>query len=292
MAQDGRKTDHKKREEIRKKAIERINAGESPENVIKEIGYHRSAVYAWLKRYKQCGENIGSLAYKKNHGPKGKLSPEHKKAIFKAITENAPDIHMSGICFWNRETLQGYIRQHFNISISISTVGRLMLEFGLSSRKPLAAAIAKDRKSIELWRKEEYPSINKEAKRSNAAIYYLDIADVRPGYTEAPVPAKKGPKKNTAHFNFRSIPRMLYVISTKGVTYFMSLTNWFLHNEFIDLLRRIASVENRNFYLIVYGTPVQGYKRRLKRLNDELCMEIKVFHIKPNKTRPPQSANN
>lgn len=52
---DGRKLDHKTREAIRKRAVQRILDGESPEVIAKTLGYHRSAVYQWLKRYAEGG---------------------------------------------------------------------------------------------------------------------------------------------------------------------------------------------------------------------------------------------
>lgn len=283
MTLDGRKIDHKTREGIRRKAIERIIAGEKPGKVIKDFGVHRSAVYAWIKRYKENGNDPDVLAYKNNHGPKSKLTTGDKKDLFKTITTSTPDEQKLESRIWNRETLQRYIHEHYRIKLSLSTVGRLLDDFGLASRKPLAAARAKNPDHVEKWHKEEYPGIRKEAKKSDASIYFLDKADVRSEYIEKPVHANKGLKKINKNFNFKYNPKMFYSISTKGVTHFMAIKFRFNAGSFIDLMRGIASVEKHNFFLIVYGTTVQGYKRKLKKLNDELRREIKVFHIKPSK---------
>jgi transposase len=58
---DGRKIDHKTREAIRIRAVQRILDGESPEVIAKTLGYHRSAVYQWLKRYD--AEGVDGLKY-------------------------------------------------------------------------------------------------------------------------------------------------------------------------------------------------------------------------------------
>jgi len=42
---DGRALDHKTLEEIRIRAVERVQAGESPEAVIRALGFSRSCIY-------------------------------------------------------------------------------------------------------------------------------------------------------------------------------------------------------------------------------------------------------
>ena len=53
---DGRALPHAVREEIRKFAVSRVLAGESPEVVIDSLGFHCSCVYDWLKQYRRGGE--------------------------------------------------------------------------------------------------------------------------------------------------------------------------------------------------------------------------------------------
>jgi transposase len=48
---DGRKLDHKTREQIRIRAVKLVQAGNSPEEVVKALGFHRSAIYQWLAAY-------------------------------------------------------------------------------------------------------------------------------------------------------------------------------------------------------------------------------------------------
>lgn len=42
---------HALRAEIRKQAVARVLAGESPESVIEALGFHRSCIYDWLLKY-------------------------------------------------------------------------------------------------------------------------------------------------------------------------------------------------------------------------------------------------
>ena len=73
---DGRKLNHSAREAIRIRAVQRILDGESPEIIAKTLGYHRSAVYQWLKRYEKSG--IEGLKYEKIPGKQPTLSKAQK----------------------------------------------------------------------------------------------------------------------------------------------------------------------------------------------------------------------
>ena len=62
---DARKLDHKTLEEMRMRAVKRIQDGESPEIIARVLGVDRSTVYGWLARYlvhapasEQPGKNL------------------------------------------------------------------------------------------------------------------------------------------------------------------------------------------------------------------------------------------
>ena len=52
---DARKLDHKTLEAIRIRAVEQVQAGESPEVVIKALGFSRVCIYNWLAAYRAGG---------------------------------------------------------------------------------------------------------------------------------------------------------------------------------------------------------------------------------------------
>src|SRR5512146_2280668 len=52
---DARELDHKTLEQIRTRAVEQVQAGESPEAVIKALGFSRSCIYTWLALYRSGG---------------------------------------------------------------------------------------------------------------------------------------------------------------------------------------------------------------------------------------------
>ena len=55
MNTDGRKLSREALADIRIKAVQRVEAGESPEDVIGMLGFHRSCIYRWIALYREGG---------------------------------------------------------------------------------------------------------------------------------------------------------------------------------------------------------------------------------------------
>lgn len=54
-ATDGRHLSHQTLEELRIRAVQRVEAGASPEGVIQALGFTRGRIYEWLARYREGG---------------------------------------------------------------------------------------------------------------------------------------------------------------------------------------------------------------------------------------------
>ncbi|MBC8751852.1 hypothetical protein OKW42_008278 [Paraburkholderia sp. WC7.3d] len=57
---DGRQLSHATLEEIRIRAVKRIEAGESPEDVIRTLGFSRARIYEWLAAWRDGGSRLTS----------------------------------------------------------------------------------------------------------------------------------------------------------------------------------------------------------------------------------------
>ena len=52
---DARKLDHATLEKMRKRAVARVQTGESPELIGRALGLNRSTIYVWLAAYRRGG---------------------------------------------------------------------------------------------------------------------------------------------------------------------------------------------------------------------------------------------
>ena len=145
---DARKLDHKTREAIRIRAVEQIEAGESPEDVARVLGIHRSNVYRWLAKHREGG--LEGLKFKGIPGKKPKLSGAQIKKIFDVVTQKNPRQLQFPFALWTRNMVRTYIRDELGVRLSETSVGRLLRKLGLSPQKPLHKAYEQDPKPGEL----------------------------------------------------------------------------------------------------------------------------------------------
>lgn len=76
---DGRKIVRKALEEIRIRAVKRVESGESPEVVIKALGLTRPRIYEWLAKYREGGIE----ALRRRKAPK--LSGQQLQKLYRLI---------------------------------------------------------------------------------------------------------------------------------------------------------------------------------------------------------------
>src|SRR5260370_25404455 len=85
---DARALDHKTLEEIRIRAVERVQAGESPETVIQALGFTRSCIYTWLARYRSGG--WGALKARALKGRPMRIQAAQMRWLYRTVTGKGP----------------------------------------------------------------------------------------------------------------------------------------------------------------------------------------------------------
>lgn len=251
---DGRKLSHETREEIRIRAVQRVEAGESPEDVVRTLGFNRSAIYEWLARYREGG--IEGLRYRKIPGKKPKLSGGQIRKVYEWVTEKDPRQLQFEFALWTRDMVRDLIVREFQVKLSITSVGRLLKKLGLSPQKPLRRAYQQDREAVERWKQEEYPAIRAEAKECGGIILFGDEASVRSDYhsgtTWAPVGKTPIVRKTGARFSMN----LISAVSPRGAMRFMTIEGRMTAPKFIDFLQRLLHGIEQPVFLIVDRHPV------------------------------------
>ena len=177
---DGRALDHKTLEEIRIRAVERVQAGESPEVVIQALGFSRRCIYTWLARYRAGG--WGGLKARALQGRPMKVSPAQMRWVYRTVTGKSPLQYRFEFALWTREMIRILLREQFQLELSVTSVGRLLQQLGLTCQRPLFRAMEQDPERVRRWREQEYPAIREQARQAGAEIYFGDEAGVRSDY--------------------------------------------------------------------------------------------------------------
>lgn len=273
---DGRKLNHIAREAIRIRAVQRIIAGESPEVIAKTLGYHRSAVYQWLKRYETAG--IEGLKYQKIPGKQPTLSKAQKQKIFDIVTSKNPLQLKFAFALWTRAMVKDLILDQFGVSLSEVSVGRLLHELGLTPQRPLRRAYQQNPERVAYWLQKEYPAIQKEAKAAKATIYFGDEAGVRSDYHSGTTWAPKGQTPVVRTTGARHSLNLVSAVSAKGSMRFMTVKGKLTAGRFIEFLERLLKNQTTPIFLIVDGHPVHR-SVRVKTFVESTEGRLKLFYL-------------
>lgn len=255
---DGRKIDRNALEAIRIRAVQRVEAGESPEVVIKALGFTRSLIYEWLAKYREGG--VDALRRRKAPGKTPKLRGNQLQKIYRLVVGVDPRQLKFEFALWTRGMVRELIRREFKINMSEVSVGRLLKKLGLSPQRPTHRALQRDDLSVFKWMAEDFPTIRKLAKEQNAEIFFGDESSVRSDYhsgtTWAPI-GKTPVVKTTAS---RHKVNLISAISPRGAMHFMATEGSVTSAVFIDFLKRLLHKANRPLFVIVDNHAVHRSK--------------------------------
>ena len=120
-------------EEIRIRAVERVQAGESPEVVIKTLGFARACIYNWLARYRAGGWH--SLRTGQRSGRPKKLTGTQIKWVYQTVRDEDPRQLKFDFALWTRSVIADLIKRQFCTRLSLTSIGRLLRQLGFSFAK-------------------------------------------------------------------------------------------------------------------------------------------------------------
>jgi len=111
--------------EIRAGAVQQvIVGGESPEVVIRALGFHRSLIYQWPGRFRKGG--MAALEAQPVPGRPSKLGPLQLRKLSAISVGKCPVQLGFQYKLWTRAMIQELIWRELQVSLNESTVGRLL----------------------------------------------------------------------------------------------------------------------------------------------------------------------
>lgn len=257
--QDGRKLSPKTLEEIRNRAVQRVQEGESPEIVIKTLGFSRACIYNWLARYRAGGWH--ALKTGSRTGRPKKLGGKQIAWIYKTVVEKDPLQMKFDFALWTRSMVAIMIKRKYGIKLSESSVGRLLRQLGLSCQKPLYRAYQQNPESVTQWREKVFPEIKKKAKRVGATIYFQDESGIRSDFHSGKTWAVKGRTPVIEATGARFGLNMVGAISPRGQLRFMVVKGSVASEEICNFLGKLMHNAEKPVFLVWDGHPTHRSKK-------------------------------
>jgi len=275
---DARALDHRTLEEIRIRAVERVQAGESPEAVIQALGFTRSCIYTWLARYRSGG--WGALQARALKGRPMKIQGAQMRWLYRTVTGKSPLQFRFEFALWTREMIRVLLREQFDLKLSVASVGRLLKQLGLSCQRPLFRAMEQDPKRVRRWLKQEYPLIRRQARAVGADIYFGDEAGVRSDHHAGTTWGIKGQTPVVRSTGQRSSVNMISAVSARGHMRFMLAKGRVNGAVFVEFLKRLMHHAGQPIFLILDGGSYH-HSRLVKGYVASLSGKLRLFFLPP-----------
>ena len=263
---------------MRKRAVRRVQEGESPEVIARVFGVGRTAIYRWLADYRRGG--WGALKAKPLFGRPPKLDGK-LKWVYDTVTQRNPLQLTFAFALWTREMVAKLIYDKFRIKLAANSVGRLLAQLGITAQKPLHRAIERNEALVQKWLKEEYPRIKKMAQNEGADIYFADAVHMRSDHHAGRTWGKKGETPIVASTGARHSLSLISAVTSKGHMRFMIKEKGSVSADvFIAFLKRLLVGARRTIFLIVDRGPAHR-ARKTKAFVATLGEKLKLFYLPP-----------
>ena len=274
---DARHLSPEGQEDLRRRVMQALRGGMKKAHAAKTFGVSRQAIHNWVSAYGEGGSK--ALVAKKRGRPKQpRLKAAQVRETKRLIQDHCPDQLKLPFMLWTREAVCELLRERFGLSVSVWTAGRYLKSWGFTPQKPVRRAFEQNPEAVQRWLDEEYPAIEKAAKKAGAEIYWGDEMGLRSDHQTGTSYGLKGQTPVIPGTGQRFRCNMISAVTNRGRLGFMVFKERFTTKTFIVFLRRLVRHAGRMVYLIVDGHPVHRSSRVGKWL-EEHKGEIKMFRL-------------
>ena len=275
---DGRTLRHDVLTELRKRAVSRVQEGESPETVIRAMGFCRASIYNWLAMYRAGGWD--ALDARKRGGRPRKVSARMIAWVYRVVTGGDPRQYKFPFALWTRNAIAILLYRRYGVRLSANSVGRLLAHLGITPQKPLWRAYQQDPERVRQWIQAEYPAIARQAQQERAEIWFGDESGVRSDYHAGTTWAARGktPVVRTTGARYRL--NMLSAVNRRGKMRFMIEAKGLNADVMCRFLDRLMAGQKRRIFLILDGHPIHK-SARLARKVTAFDGRLRLFLLPP-----------
>lgn len=239
-------------EALRLRALRGCEQGFTEAEVAGIFGVCRETVCRWWSAYAVGG--LDALPHERTGRPLGSgraLSDAQAEHIQQRLRTHQPEELGIAAPLWTRRAVADLIRNDFNLSLAVRTVGRYLERWGFTAKRPRRRARDQDPQEVRQWLEETYPAIAARAEREGADILWGDevgvAADEQParGYAPQGEPATLDVPDRHVRAN------QISAISNGGEVRFMTYTRTMTAALFLVFLGRLLRSTTGKVFLIV-----------------------------------------
>lgn len=281
MKSDGREIDHKTLEAFRFRAIECLQAGESPELIARILGIHISTVYKWKRLFESGGwERLHARVIS---GRPRTFETQDEEWLKQFIASHNPQDLGFPIALWTRPIVKEVIEEYLGIPLSNTAVGKLLRRMGLSPQRPLSRAYEQNPETVEQWITQDFPAIRKRAQEENAQIFFGDESGIRSDYHSGTTwaPVGETPVVSSTGKSYRW--NMLSAISSGGEMRFFirdAKEGNVNSSVFIEFLERLLVGATSKIFLVLDNASIH-HSQETRNYVQSVSEKLEFFFLPP-----------
>jgi len=248
--------------EVRRQAVKLHEKGRNRLEIAEELEVNRNSVSEWIQTYEKHGWD--ALKPRKR-GPKDganmQLEESQQKSIRSKLIDNDPEQLKLPFALWTREAVGELIERETGLELDLRQVGRYLKRWGFTPQRPAKAAYQRCEAQVKRWLDEEYPAIEKKAKREGAEIHWADETGLKSHDHRGRGYAPKGQTPVRKHNPQYEKVNMISSITNQGKLRFLCYTGSFGYRQFHRFLKKlILEAEGRKLVVIVDNLRVHHAK--------------------------------
>ena len=258
-AQDGRRIPGLVMNYIRKIAVRAVEEkGYSPEAVVDILGFSRSCIYDWLRRYHKAG--MAGLETRAAPGVPPQVTKEMEIWLRETVLETTPKAHGYDTHLWNCAILAELLQHQFGVWVSERTIGRHLVKLGLSYQKPHYRAEEQDPKEIRYFLEEKFPRIRRLAKKIDAEIAFEDETGVGVSIHYGRTWGEQGKTPEVPATDQRGKYNVLSTVFAQGKLRYSTSEQNIDSQRFIGFLKQLIKGRTRPLILLLDRASFHGSK--------------------------------
>jgi transposase len=253
---DARKLDAAALAHVRRSLVQAVRGGMSQTEAARVFGVSLRAANKWVALDKDGGLRALKLKRRGRRAGEGRLNAARAKRIRQMIIDALPDQLKLPFYLWTRAAVVSLIEREYEITVSLTTVGRYLKSWGMSPQKPVRRAYERNDAAIARWLRQEYPAIARQAKQEKAVIYWGDEMGLRSDHVTGTSYSLLGQTPLVRATGQRFGCNMISAITNRGHLAFMVFHGKFDGRLFVQFMQRLLKQAAGKVYLIVDGHPV------------------------------------
>jgi transposase len=257
--EDGRKIPSLVMNYIRKIAVRAVEEkGYSPEAVVDILGFTRSCIYDWLRKYHKGG--MVALETQTAPGAEPKVTEEMEIWLREIILETTPNVYGYDTCLWDCAILAELLHHEFGVWVSERTISRHLVKMELSYQKPHYRAVEQDPEEVRYFLEEKLPRIRHLAKNINAEIAFEDESAVGVSTRYGRTWGEQGKTPEVPATDQRGKYNVLSTVCAQGNRRYSTTEQNINSQGFIRFLKQLLQGRTRPLILLLDRASFHGSK--------------------------------